>query len=58
MGAAEFFNSGPQAGTDGEEAADGRKCDGDPAVFHAGRLVMQQAGLENHGRSAVPASVA
>jgi hypothetical protein len=27
---AEFFNRRPQAGPDGEEAADGGKCDGGP----------------------------
>jgi hypothetical protein len=30
-GAGGTFNRRPQAGTDGEEAADGRKCGGDPA---------------------------
>src|SRR6266478_480703 len=33
-----FFNRGPQAGGDSEEASDGRKCDGGSAVG-AGRYI-------------------
>jgi hypothetical protein len=52
-GAAELFNHGPQAGSDGEEAADGGKCDGGPAVGPGRNRYTVQRSLRWRSRTAV-----
>ena len=48
-----FLNRRPQAGTDGEEATDGRKCEGGPACGPGRNRYTVQRSLRWQSRTAV-----